>query len=167
MSWAESDVTHMRAALAEAEKGGDAGEVPVGAVVIFDGDTIGAGHNTTISCRVFVDGALWHEEKVLLVAVANGETFGNGMRIAPGARPDDGEIDVVLIGPVPRWQLPFRLPQIYFGTHLGTRYVRAGRAHRVRLEPLTPLPPFDLDGEVFDSAPCDITVLPGALRFLF
>lgn len=120
-----------------------------------------------IPCRVLVDGALWHEEKILLVAVANGETFGNGMRIAPGARLDDAEADVVLIGAVPRWQLPFRLPQIYFGTHLHTRYVRAGRGQRVRLEPLAPLPPFDLDGEVFDSAPCDITVLPGALRFLF
>ena len=38
MSWAESDVAHMQAALAEAEKGNDAGEVPVGAVVVFDGE---------------------------------------------------------------------------------------------------------------------------------
>ncbi len=120
-----------------------------------------------VPCRVSVDGTIWYEGNVLLLAVANSERFGKGMRIAPGARPDDGEADVVLIGPVPRWQLPFRLPQIYFGTHLGTRYVRAGRAQRVRIEPLAPLPPFDLDGEVFDSSPCDITVLPGALQFLF
>ncbi len=48
MNWAESDVAHMQAALVEAGKGGDAGEVPVGAVVIIAGDTIGSGHNTTI-----------------------------------------------------------------------------------------------------------------------
>ncbi len=51
MNWAESDVAHMQAALVEAGKGGDAGEVPVGAVVIIDGDTIGSGHNTTISAH--------------------------------------------------------------------------------------------------------------------
>jgi diacylglycerol kinase (ATP) len=116
------------------------------------------------SCRVVVDGELWHDGGILLVAVANGETFGRGMRIAPGARPDDGVADVVLIRPVPRWQLPARLPQIYLGTHVHTRYVRTGRARQVRLEPRAPFPPFDLDGETFPPAPCDIVMVAGALR---
>ena len=49
MSWAESDVAVMRAALAEAIKAGDAGEVPVGAVIVLDDEIIGMGNNTTIS----------------------------------------------------------------------------------------------------------------------
>ena len=49
MSWADTDVAHMRAALAEAEKGGDSSEVPVGAVVVIDGKIIAAGHNKTIT----------------------------------------------------------------------------------------------------------------------
>ena len=49
MSWPDIDVAYMRAALAEAEKGGDSGEVPVGAVITFDGKIIAAGHNTTIT----------------------------------------------------------------------------------------------------------------------
>ncbi len=77
MSWAESDVTHMRAALAEAEKGGDAGEVPVGAVVIFDGDTIGTGHNTTISAH----DPSGHAEIVALRAAASAQ----GNHRLPGA----------------------------------------------------------------------------------
>lgn len=39
----------MRAALAEAAKARDAGEVPVGAVVVLDGAVIGAGFNQPIS----------------------------------------------------------------------------------------------------------------------
>ena len=37
----------MDAALEQARRAADAGEVPVGAVVILDGEIIGAGHNTT------------------------------------------------------------------------------------------------------------------------
>jgi diacylglycerol kinase (ATP) len=117
-------------------------------------------------CRVIVDGELWHEGGVLLVAVANGTSFGRGMKIAPRARVDDGEADVVLIRPVATWQLMFRLPQIYLGTHLDSPLVRWGRCRSVRLEPLGEIPPFDLDGEVFPSAAAEIRVLPCALRFL-
>ena len=39
----------MRAALAEAAAAADAGEVPVGAVVVLDGEIIGRGHNQPIT----------------------------------------------------------------------------------------------------------------------
>jgi diacylglycerol kinase (ATP) len=118
-----------------------------------------------VPCRVTVDGARWHEGPMLLLAVANGRCFGNGMRIAPHASPHDGLADVVLVGPVPRAQLPFRLPQIYLGTHLATRFVRYQQAREVRLEPLAPLPPLDLDGETMASGAVTISVEPGVLRF--
>jgi diacylglycerol kinase (ATP) len=123
------------------------------------------GRYRNVACRVTVDGERWHEGPMLLLAVANGRTFGNGMRIAPHASPHDGLADVVLVGPVPRSQLPFRLPQIYLGTHLHTRFVRFGNARLVRLEPLAPLPPLDLDGETMPAGPATISVEAGALRF--
>ena len=43
--------TFMRAALEEARKGFDAGEVPVGAVVVLDGEIVGRGFNQPISSR--------------------------------------------------------------------------------------------------------------------
>ena len=39
----------MRAALAEAKKAAAAGEVPVGAVIVRDGQLLGAGHNSPIA----------------------------------------------------------------------------------------------------------------------
>lgn len=116
-------------------------------------------------CRITVDGELWHEGPLLLLAVANGRTFGNGMRIAPAASPHDGHADVVLVRPVPTTQLPFRLPQIYLGTHLKTRFVRHGPARCVRLEPLAPIPPLDLDGETLPPGAATIAVERGVLRF--
>lgn len=48
MSWADTDIDFMRAAIAEAEKARDSGEIPVGAVVTLSGDIIGDGFNRTI-----------------------------------------------------------------------------------------------------------------------
>jgi diacylglycerol kinase (ATP) len=118
------------------------------------------------SCRVTVDGDLWHEGPMMLLAVANSPTFGDGMKIAPGAVPDDGLADVVLAGSVPRWQLIYRLLQVYRGTHVRSRIVRAGHALRVRVEPSAVFPPFDLDGEVFEACAAEVSLVPGALRFV-
>ena len=46
--WSESDRTVMRAALDEARRAADAGEVPVGAVVTLSGEIVGRGHNRSI-----------------------------------------------------------------------------------------------------------------------
>jgi len=77
MSWAESDVAQMQAALVEAEKGGDTGEVPVGAVVTFDGEIVGSGHNTTITAH----DPSGHAEIVALRAAASAK----GNHRLPGA----------------------------------------------------------------------------------
>ena len=47
--WDPQDVGFMRAALSEASKAADAGEVPVGAVVVSGNEIIAASHNRTIA----------------------------------------------------------------------------------------------------------------------
>ena len=113
--------------------------------------------------RVAVDGEAWYEGPLFVMAVANGTTFGKGMRVAPQARPDDGLFDLVLVGEVAGWELIRRLPQVYLGRHLGARPVHYRQAREVRLEPLAPLPVFDVDGETYPSGAATFTLLPGAL----
>ena len=48
-TWADDDVMFMRAALAEANNAVALDEVPVGAVVVVDGEIIASGHNRSIS----------------------------------------------------------------------------------------------------------------------
>jgi diacylglycerol kinase (ATP) len=50
-----------------------------------------------MSCRVTADGVVVSSVPVLLVALANTRQWGNGVRIAPRARPDDGRLDLVVI----------------------------------------------------------------------
>ena len=48
MSWADSDIQFMRAAIAEAEKARECEEIPVGAIVVQTDEIIGRGFNRTV-----------------------------------------------------------------------------------------------------------------------
>ena len=48
-AWSDADLGYMRAAIGEARVAAQAGEVPVGAVVVVDGEIIARGVNRTIS----------------------------------------------------------------------------------------------------------------------
>jgi len=117
-----------------------------------------------VPARVEVDGVPWFGDRLLLLAVANGTTFGKGMRVAPGADPGDGVFDVVAVRAVSTLRLVRELPRLYFGWHLSAEPVRHTRGRQVRLYPAAPLPPFDADGETYPSGEAVFTVLPGALR---
>ena len=119
-----------------------------------------------VPCRVEVDGEPFSDGDFFLVALANGPYFGKGMPVAPAAVPDDGRIDVVFIPPVPRWQLPWRLPQFLTGRHVRLPIVHCVRGERVRLTPARGFPPYETDGECLPSGRAEVRVLPGALRVL-
>ena len=48
-AWSQFDIECMRAALAEAEVAAVEEEIPVGAVVVIDGDIVAAGHNRSVA----------------------------------------------------------------------------------------------------------------------
>lgn len=48
MSWSAADIGFMQQALDQARKSEAAGEVPVGAVVVVNGNVVGSGHNRSI-----------------------------------------------------------------------------------------------------------------------
>lgn len=51
----------------------------------------------------------------LMVAFANSSQYGNGARIAPRARLDDGRLDVVVVGHRPVWRVVAQLPKLFSG----------------------------------------------------
>jgi diacylglycerol kinase (ATP) len=110
------------------------------------------------------DGIRWREAQ-LLALVANGPYCGGGMRLAPQARPDDGELDLMCLAPLAlRVALP-RLPRLYDG-----RLHEEPWAHqqRVRVVEIAAEPPtaVQADGQLVGITPIRITVLTRALRVL-
>ena len=116
-------------------------------------------------CQITVDGELAYSGPLVSVVVANGRSFGGGMRVAPQASMDDGMLDVVVLGDFSRGELVAQVWKIYPGVHLRHSKVAWVRGRAVEVTPLAPVQ-LDLDGELYDDAPSDFTVLPGALQLL-
>jgi YegS/Rv2252/BmrU family lipid kinase len=97
------------------------------------------------------------------VVVANGRYLGGGMMITPGAKPDDGLFDVLLIGDITKADLVRTLPKIYRGTHLPHPKAELLRAAAVSVDSDVPLP-IQLDGEQPGTTPVRFDLVPKALR---
>lgn len=59
-----------------------------------------------------------HRRRRTLVAVLNGPFVGGGIRLGPGAAPDDGLLDLVELGPVGAASLAALFPTAYAGLHV-------------------------------------------------
>jgi len=95
--------------------------------------------------------------------VANCRYLGGGMAMCPDAEPDDGLLDVLLIGDITRRDLALTLPKVYRGTHLPHPKAEALRGRRVVVRARTPLP-VELDGEQPGTTPAVFEIVPEALR---
>lgn len=138
-----------------------------------------------LTCRGGPDDSRTLDQRCAVVAVANTGLFGGGMRICPDARPDDGLLDVCLVGDIGRLDLLRAFPTVRTGAHLDHPAVTTLRASEVDLELLSPgaddlcggnqigadsrsSPAHDgarlrADGEPFGSLPCTLATRPGAL----
>src|SRR5712692_7781957 len=99
------------------------------------------------------------------VITSNGACFGGGMRIAPMADPGDGELDLVVLGALGRWELLRWLPTLYWGGHVRNPKVSLSRARVIRVRAPVALP-LEVDGEVGGETPLEVRVCPGALRLV-
>ncbi|WP_196503573.1 diacylglycerol/lipid kinase family protein [Aestuariivirga litoralis] len=105
-----------------------------------------------------------HEREILAVAVANGRTFGGGMKIAPAAKLDDGLLDVIVIAKEPRVRAT-DLRLLYAGTHLNLPAITHFQTRRVRFETVDGSTMLcDADGELLGKAPCEIEVVKGKIK---
>jgi len=102
------------------------------------------------------------ETRALFVAIANGEYYGGGMRIAPGAAVDDGMLDLCIVGDVSRLTALRQLANLYRGTHVGHPKVEMAQGHTIEVdgEPGTLT---HLDGEPFGSLPLTVRLRPAAI----
>jgi YegS/Rv2252/BmrU family lipid kinase len=115
---------------------------------------------------VTVDG-LRRELVAQQVVVANCQYYGGGMRIAPMAVPDDGLLDLVLIGDVNLVENARGLGKLRKGTHLEERSPKwmVFRGRRVEVESPYPIP-LDVDGEGPGTLPASFEVIPKALTLM-
>jgi diacylglycerol kinase (ATP) len=109
--------------------------------------------------------AMCSHRPTLLAAFANTPFYGGGMKIAPQAKLEDGQLDVCLVGDVHRLRLLCLFPTVYAGKHLGIREVEYFQAPRMRVESEYPLDVY-ADGEYICRTPVEVGVQSAALRVI-
>ncbi len=114
--------------------------------------------------RVTVDGEE-HAFTGYTTVAANSGYYGSDRRIAPGAKVDDGLLEVVMIHEVSRLLFFAIMNELGSGAHVRRPQVRVLRGREVRIEADRPVP-YGADGEVEAALPVTARILPGALRVL-
>ncbi len=102
--------------------------------------------------------------RAVLIAVTNGTQYGNGARIAPGARLDDGELDLVVVEEKSRAYTILRTPRLFTGTIGRASGVSMQRVREVTIECEEPIV-FQVDGEALQGGTSlTAKVHPAALK---
>ena len=106
------------------------------------------------------------EGPITLANVSNGAWVGGMFHIAPMAKNDDGELDLVFAGEVSRLRMIALLPKLMHGSHIKEPEIRHSRVTRCEITAAAPVPSH-LDGEVQPlQTKFEIEVLEGALRLM-
>ncbi len=115
------------------------------------------------SLRLVLDGeSPFHTGPVLSLIIAGGRFFGAGMKCAPMALPDDGLLEVIVIGDFGKTELLRKIHTFYSGTYLSDPKIRHRSARTIDVSSSAEVL-LELDGELVGSLPASFCVLPGAL----
>ncbi|MEV6275032.1 YegS/Rv2252/BmrU family lipid kinase [Nocardia sp. NPDC051832] len=104
------------------------------------------------------------ETDAVMVAIGNTRTYGGGMLICPDAEPDDGLLDITVVGAVPRLEMLKLLPALSAGKRIDHP---ATTQYRVAAVTLTAAgAPATADGEPAGTLPITLRAVPDALTVL-
>lgn len=113
--------------------------------------------------RVEVDGQEFYRGPAFSVALGIGKYCGGGMMQTPGAVPDDGLIDLTVVGKISKWKFLVKVPSLFRGTiykHKEVMHTR-GRVISVSAAPYSFM---EVDGEPVGITPVTVGIIPAGIR---
>jgi diacylglycerol kinase (ATP) len=99
------------------------------------------------------------QSEAMLIAVANGSSYGGGMLVCPEAKLDDGLFDVMVLRPVSKLEFLKVFPKVFKGAHIDHPHVDIYRSRRVSLS--APAIAY-ADGERIGTLPVQAECIAGA-----
>ena len=111
---------------------------------------------------ITIDGDVPQTRRLFTAMVANTENGGGGLKLMPGAKFDDGILDLIEMGDVSRLGVLLGImPKLYSGAHVHHPKVRVSQGASFRFESAVETL-VDLDGETVGRLPLEVPVLPRA-----
>jgi YegS/Rv2252/BmrU family lipid kinase len=157
--------------VADAGIGGDVADMVNGGFKVINGEltfTIAAALTLMRWRNRRLQAVIDGEEIELLaqqVVLANCRYYGGGMQIAPPALPDDGLLDLVVVGDVGRLESMRLMSSVRSGAHLSHPKLEHRLVRRVEVSCALPVG-VDADGERPGALPATFEVVPAALEVL-
>ena len=94
----------------------------------------------------------------LMVSIMNGRRMGGGFLMAPRASPDDGLLDICIVGQLSRLGILTMIPQFMKGTQATRPQVKTDRAVKIHIVALKGVLPVHADGETICTAGSELWV---------
>jgi len=107
-----------------------------------------------IDYEITIDGVA-HSPRAMLVCVANGTSYGGGMKIAPHANHGDQLLDIMVVDHVNPLRLLLVFPRVFFGTHVRHPKVHFYTGTKIEISGDTVA---FADGEEIAQLPISITI---------
>jgi diacylglycerol kinase (ATP) len=111
------------------------------------------------------ESVLQYAGPAMVAAFANAATYGDGIRIAPNARLEDGKLDICVVGKMGKIRLLRLFPKVYLGSHLSIPEVKYFQTESLRMETARPMEVY-ADGEYVCATPIKVTACSGALQVI-
>lgn len=115
--------------------------------------------------RVSIDGKEVCNEKILLLAIANGRFYGGGVLIAPHAKLSDSIANVCLVRECRLLKLLPIVPKLFKATHEEAKEVEVHRAKEIKIEAVDGCR-LNIDGEITKTNKVKMEIISNALNII-
>ena len=97
--------------------------------------------------------------EAMLIAVANGSSYGGGMQVCPNASLTDGLFDVMVLNPISKLEFVKVFPKVYSGEHISHPEVNIYRTKKIQISAAAVA---YADGERIGTLPISAECVAGA-----
>lgn len=104
--------------------------------------------------------------KTLMIAFCNSESFGNGIKIHPGADPSDQIMNVTLLGNVSLFDYIRYLPKLKKGVRINHPELHYLTVNEAQIKILEGTAPIEADGEPVNFTDATISMIPSAIQLI-
>ncbi|MGB4958769.1 MAG: YegS/Rv2252/BmrU family lipid kinase [Saprospiraceae bacterium] len=116
--------------------------------------------------KIISDGKLIYEGRLMMLTFCNGDRFANGLIIHPGAKPDDGLLNLTLLGDVNLWDYISNIGRLKKGKLIVHPSITYHETKTIHVDIIKGKALIETDGEVFGSGSISVTVLTNAIKLL-
>ena len=113
--------------------------------------------------RVWIDDQEQLCSRLIGVVIGNGAHCAGGMQLTPGAKPNDGILEVLLIHDMNPLNRLWNFSRIYSGTHIRSPYFTCRSCRKIRVDAAEPVL-VEADGELLGTVPFTIAVIPARIK---